>query len=163
MLCACKAKPDYYLRVADSAESGCGYVNIKGDTVIPLNKYPFCYTDTFANYAIVDKPGAGLVAINKAEQVLFNVHVFDNGPDYPAEGLFRIVKNGKMGYADLQGNVVIKPQFGCAFPFENGVAKVGYDCRAIPDGEHYFWVSKNWFHINKAGVRVDAKEERKLQ
>lgn len=33
-------------------------------------------------------------------------------------------KNGKYGYADESGNVVIKPDYTSAMPFENGLAKV---------------------------------------
>ena len=54
---------------------------------------------------------------------------FDNGPDYTSDGLFRILVENKIGYADsATGKIVINPQFECAWPFEHGVAKVSVDC-----------------------------------
>ena len=40
------------------------------------------------------------------------------------EGLIVVRKNGLCGYADLDGNIVIPPQFENAEPFKNGVAVV---------------------------------------
>jgi hypothetical protein len=155
-LIACSKSKNYLIRVNDKNDNY-GYVNLKGDTIIPLGKYLQCFTDTFKNYAIVSKRETGFVAIDRSEKVLFNIFPFDNGPDYPSEGLFRIVKAGKIGYADSSFTIKITPQYGCAFPFENGIAKVSIDCKTVPvgpDGEHQAWVSDNWFYINKTGVRV---------
>jgi hypothetical protein len=68
--------------------------------VVPPGKFPVCNTDTFRNYAIVIEAGKGIVAIDRQGIVLYSVFVFDNGPDDPADGLFRIWMNGKLGYAD---------------------------------------------------------------
>jgi len=38
--------------------------------------------------------------------------------------LFPIVQNGKWGYIDVRGEVVIKPQFRMAFEFSEGLAPV---------------------------------------
>ena len=40
------------------------------------------------------------------------------------EGLSVTVKNGKCGYIDKQGNVVIAPEYDCASPFSQGIAAV---------------------------------------
>ena len=130
------------------------YFNSKGKAIIPFGKYDMCFTDTFKKFAIVLKHNAGFVAIDRNEQVVFNVFPFDNGPDYTVEGLLRIVKDGKIGYADPNFSIKIKPQFGCAFPFKNGIAKVSNDCKTVSYGEHQVWTSKHWFYINKAGIRV---------
>ncbi len=132
-----------------------GYVNLIGDTVIPIGKYQYCYTDTLKNYAIVLKKGGGCIAIDKNENVLFEVFWYDNGPDYLAEGLFRIKKNGKIGYANKMGKIIIEPQFDCAFPFKNGKAKVSNKCNTIPDGEHLRWESDNWYFIDKNGLKTN--------
>lgn len=146
-----------YLVLLTNKQGDYAYANLKGDTIIPFGKYPMCFTDTFKKFAIVIKPKTGLVAINRDEKVLFEIFPFDNGPDEPSEGMFRIVENGKIGYADLNFSVKIKPQYECAFPFKNGIAKVSCDCKTIPvnrDGEYNEWVSNNWFYINKSGVNV---------
>ena len=152
-LIACNGSKNYLIRVSDKNDNY-GYVNLRGDTIIPFGKYVYCFTDTFKNYAIVSKRKTGFVAIDRSEKVLFNIFPFDNGPDYPSEGLFRIVKDGKIGYADSNFKVRIPAQYGCAFPFSNGNAKVSTACKTVADGEHQVWISDNWFYINKSGVRV---------
>jgi len=141
-----------YLVVANSvADQACGYLNPQGDTIIPFNKYLACFTDTFKTYAIVANSKT-IVAIDRQEKVLYEVFLFDNGPDYPAEGLFRIVQNNKIGFADaLTGKIVIQPQFTCAYPFEGDKAKVSNNCTIKPEGEHSLWISDTWDYIDKTG------------
>ena len=142
--------------VSDSAKGSYGYKNEAGEMVIPMGKYPICFTDTFRNFAIVLASGKGIVGIDRQEHVLYTVFIFDNGPDDPADGLFRISRAGKIGYADaVTGKIVIEPKFACAWPFEKGLAKVALDCQTRSDGEHSAWISEHWFYINKAGVRVN--------
>ena len=40
------------------------YVNEKGETVVPSNRYLLCYTDTIRTIGFVMKPNVGCVAIN---------------------------------------------------------------------------------------------------
>jgi len=150
----------YWLLFRDDT-LGCGYLNSNGDTMIPPGKYMICYTDTFRNYAVVLGAQSGLIGINKREETLYKVFVFDNGPDYPSEGLFRIWRNGKMGYADERtGKIILYPQFTCGFPFENGKAKVSLtSCESVPvdkDGEHHRWETEGWFYIDHTGKKVDS-------
>jgi hypothetical protein len=145
---------DYLIRANDSITDGYGYLNAKGDTIIPFGKYLMCFTDTFKTFALVTEPKMGFVAIDRHEKVLFKVFSFDNGPDYPSEGYFRIVDSNKIGYADTAGKVAIPPQFACAFPFENGIAKVSNNCTVSTDGEHSSWQSNSWYYIDKSGKRV---------
>ena len=148
---------DYLIIITDTINDSYGYRNISGDTVIALEKYPICYTDTFKNYAIVLKPKNGFVAIDRNEKVLYEIFPFDNGPDYTAEGLFRIMKNDKIGYADsLTGKIVIEPKFKFAFPFKNGIAKVSNQGKTETEGEHQRWESDNWFYIDKAGNKKNG-------
>ncbi len=157
--CVQQKKEDFLYKFfkGDFDEVGveCGYVNSSGDTVIAPGKYYYCYTDTLKNFAIVLKKDGECVAIDKNNRELFRVYWFDNGPDYFADGLLRIIKNGKIGYANRMGEVVIKPQFDCAFPFQNGRAKVSFRCNSVLNGEHRKWKSLHWFYIDKTGKRVD--------
>lgn len=146
---------DYWISFTDTITNKSGYKNNKGDIVIALGKYERCFTDTLKTYAIVVKPTIGFVAIDRMENVLYKIFPFDNGPDYPSEGLFRILENNKIGYADsTSGKVVIKPQFDCAWPFENGVAEVSNDCTTQSHGEHSVWQSDQWYFIDKTGRKV---------
>jgi hypothetical protein len=134
-----------------------GYMNETGQIVIPAGKYAMCYTDTFKTFAIVAKRNVGIVGIDRNENELYKVFVFDNWPDEASEGLFRIMQDGKVGYADSKtGVVVISPKYKCAFPFLDGKAKVSYDCEEISDytGEHKVWHSDNWFYITHTGSLI---------
>ena len=92
------------------------------------------------------------VIMDSNKSTLYEVFPFDNGPDYPSEGLIRVVKNGKIGYADANTYaIVIEPQFDCAFPFENGKAKVSKQCKTVKDGEHSVWESDAWKYVDKEG------------
>jgi len=128
-----------------------GYVNQSGDTVIALGKYAFCYSDTFKTYGVVFHKKEGIVAIDRKEKILFKVFSYDNGPDYPSEGLFRIISDGNIGYANLNGDIVIEPKYSCAYPFNDGKAKVSLECTDVSSGEHLKWESKSWKYIDKGG------------
>jgi predicted alpha/beta superfamily hydrolase len=94
------------------------------------------------------------VIMDQKKKLLYEVFTYDNGPDYASEGLIRIVKNGKIGYADATTYLlVIAPQFDCAFPFENGKAKVSNQCKTTKEGEYSLWTSDAWQYINKDGSR----------
>ncbi len=90
--------------------------------------------------------------VDGQKTVVYEVFIYDNGPDYEADGLIRVVKNGKIGYADAKTYaIVIEPQFDCAYPFENGKAKVSNQCQTVKDGEHNVWKSDAWQYVDKQG------------
>ena len=94
------------------------------------------------------------VVVDEQKTVLYDVFLYDNGPDAPSEGLYRIVKDGKIGYADASTNaIVIEPQYDCAYPFENGKAKVSTNCKTVKDGEYDVWESDAWQFIDKKGAQ----------
>ncbi len=152
---------DYLTRISiDSMYelgSPCGYVNLAGDTIIPIGKYLVCWDDTIKNFGIVygESDSVGLIAIDPAGHLLYEVYRYDNGPDWVEDGLFRIIRNGKIGYADEDGMIKIKPQFACADQFSDGRARVALHCDLIPDGEHTLQKSEEWFYIDKAGEKVE--------
>ena len=148
------AQPGCLHRTTDEADNA-GYADAAGTVIIPTGKYPMCYTDAFCRIAFVSTKTGKLVAIDRKERILFEVFVYDNGPDYPSEGLFRIVRDGKIGYADTTGQVIIQPRWDGAFPFENGLTKVCTGCtRHTSDGEHWWWSGGYWFTIDRQGRRV---------
>lgn len=149
----------YLLKVCEGPQdeigTPCGYADLNGNMIIPIGRYFHCYTDTLRNYAIVLKESGTCVAIDRGGRELYEVYWYDNGPDYLSEGLFRIKQNGKIGYADKSGTVVIPPQFECANPFEDGKARVALDCEQVASGEHTIAESDNWFYIDKMGQKID--------
>lgn len=134
------------------------YLNERGDTIVPYGKYRFCQTDTIRNIGFVyeNRQNAWIVCIDNQGKELFYAFKYDNGADYVREGLFRITDDkGLIGFADTLGNIVIKPQFKFAFPFENGKAKVTFsgESKDVPgsNGEKHYWNSSDWYYIDKNG------------
>jgi hypothetical protein len=135
------------------------FLNQTGDTIIPFNRYEHCFLDTFSCFTFVqdsklDKDN--IVGINRKGKVVFEAFLFDNGPDYLSDGLFRIIRNGKIGFANKYGQIVVPPIYSCAYPFEDGKAKVTLKCETIKDElEHSSWKSKKWFYIDKNGKKLN--------
>jgi hypothetical protein len=89
------------------------FVDKRNDTIIPTGKYFATWTDTLKTFAIVSK-NSKMIGIDRNENLLFSVFFIDNGPDYVVEGFFRVMRNGKIGYANIHGEIVIPCQFDCA-------------------------------------------------
>lgn len=87
----------------------------------------------------------------------YAVYQYDNGDDYFSEGLQRIVdKDGKIGFRDSIGKIVIPPRYAFAFPFKEGYAKVtdaGHREAVDQHGEYHQWISDTWYYIDKAGTK----------
>jgi len=79
---------------------------------------------------------------------------FDNGPDYFTEGLARYIDDGKTGFIDTSGRIIIKAQFGFASPFEGGFSQVCNDFVTESMGEHMLIKSSHWGCIDKNGQYV---------
>jgi hypothetical protein len=149
---------DYLLSIRKENEpefSGAsGYTTPEGDTIVPMGKYIHCFTDTIFDIGIVLKEGTICMAIDKTGKELYQVKWYDNGPDYLSEGLFRIIKDGKTGYANEKGEIIIEPLYECTNPFENGKARVSLKCELKPDGDYTQMISDGWFFINKMGEKI---------
>jgi hypothetical protein len=90
-------------------------------------------------------------AFDRKGTLLHHPLVYDAGPDYYVEGFRRCVENGKVGFANEEGKIVIEPQWDWADPFNYGYSEVCNGCyldRTIdaehailaysPDGESYY-------------------------
>ena len=136
------------------------YVSSTGDTIIPLGKYAYYGTDTLIHYAnVIELPNDSTygrqIAIDRNQRVLFDLVMFDNGPEPFSEGLIRVFRNGKMGYANKYGQVVIPCIYEYAKQFENSKAQVTFDAVEYIDmDEHRIVESDDWFQIDKAGKRI---------
>ena len=107
-------------------------------------------------YCLQKIPNKGLIIVDESGVEVYQIYYFDNGPDYAKEGVYRIRKDGKIGYADATtGKIVIEAQYDCAHPFENGKAHVGVGCKIETDGEHSWWVGGDWQSISLKGDVVN--------
>jgi hypothetical protein len=150
---------DEYLQYGVSV----AYLNSQGDTIIPFGKYGYYGTDTLSHYANVimyQKDGSydRTIGIDQNEKVLFDIVIFDNGPDYFNEGLTRVLRNGKMGYANQYGEIAIPCLYDFANWFENGKAKVTFDAiKSFDLDEHSSVASDEWFWIDKNGKKLNQE------
>lgn len=115
---------------------------------------PFRYPDSSKIRSVEYADGHGFLALDEEGKTLFAIFPFDNGPDGPSEGLFRITEDGKLGYADEMGNVVVEPQFDAALPFSGGLAAVCSGCIETAVGEHGIWEGGKWGFIDRSGRTV---------
>jgi hypothetical protein len=127
-----------------------GFRTIRGEIIIKP-KYEFISTDTMYNIAFVISDNKW-VAINRRDSIILTPYIYDNGPDYIEEGLFRFEENNKVGFANLKGLKVINATFDFAAPFKNGLAafNVGGHKENTAD-EHSVWSGGLWGFINKKG------------
>jgi hypothetical protein len=133
------------------------YIGINGDSIIPFGKYAHFGTDTLFYFAsVIEHPNDSVwgrrIAIDRNQNILFDMVIFDNGPEEFHDGLLRVLRNGKMGYANKFGQVVIPCKYDYARWFENGLAEVTLKAREYIDmDEHRRVESDEWFTINKKG------------
>ena len=136
-----------------------GYEDNSNNKIVNC-KYLFVFTDTINYIGFVVNKKKNIVCINNKGEELFLVYKYDNGPDYPQEGYFRIIsKKGLIGFADTLGNITIRPKYKFAYPFKKGKAKVtdrGQNKEVFgSNGENHFWESDDWFYIDKKGNKIN--------
>jgi len=134
-----------------------GYVDQSGKTIIPF-EYTFAFTDTFTSLAFVVHDSK-IKAIDRNNNKLFTVYNYDNGPDPESEGLFRIVKDGtgEIGYANMQGKVVIPTRYFFSTPFTDGLAafNAGGKKETINSTDNYSEIKGGkWGLIDREGKEI---------
>lgn len=134
-------KKSYLISYSDTTtgEELFGYKDQLGKIVINA-KYSHVYTDTLFSMAIVLKKWQW-VGIDKFENVILFPFIYDNGPDYVQEGLFRFVENDKIGFANIDGQKIVNAKYDFATPFENGLSEftLGGQIEYEKGGEHWWW------------------------
>ncbi|MCQ9634060.1 WG repeat-containing protein [Chryseobacterium sp. WG23] len=88
---------------------------------------------------------------------LYKPFLYDNGADYFSEGLRRLVKNGKVGFADRNGKIIIEAEHDFVSPFNYGYAAFcdGCDWEKTND-EHRSIVGGKWGVMNIKGQTVQS-------
>ena len=116
----------------------------------------FVADNPFRYCIYLDKEAGGFRVVDAQLREPYQVYLFDNGPDYPQDGRYRIRLDGKIGFADEEtGAIVVAPVYDCAFPFKDGKASVGYGCKNESDGEHRWWSGGRWQMIDVLGKVVE--------
>ncbi|MEI7487395.1 MAG: WG repeat-containing protein, partial [Chryseobacterium sp.] len=123
------------------------------------------YFDGFKKDEEKEKNAWGYV-YDKKGNFLYRPFLYDNGADYFSEGIRRFVKNGKVGFADRNGNTVIEAKHDFVSPFNYGYAAFcdGCDWEKTED-EHKAIVGGDWGMMNFKGeiVQPISKSENAVE
>jgi hypothetical protein len=135
IFCFRKKTDEYIVSYLDTTSGN----ELIGQVVIKA-KFPNVYTDTFYSMAIVNI-NLEWVCIDKYERIILKPFIYDNGPDYIQEGLFRFVENNKIGFANSDGRKIIMAKYDFATPFKNGISNYtkGGQREYDKGGEHWWW------------------------
>lgn len=86
---------------------------------------------------------------------LYKPYLYDNGADYFSEGLRRFVKNGKVGFADRNGIIVVQPKHDFVSSFNYGYASFCDGCGwEKTEDEHKSIIGGTWGVMNRKGETV---------
>lgn len=118
-----KGSKDYLISYIDSTSGKelTGYKSLNGEIVIKA-KYQNG-SDTLRRMAIVQNSEFEFVGIDKNDSIILKPYIYDNGPDYVEQGLFRFVENGKLGFSNLDGQKIIRAKYDFAAPFSDGISE----------------------------------------
>lgn len=108
----------------------------------------------------INEPHSWGLAYNKKGEFLFTPFAFDNGPDGPAEGLSRFVKNGKIGFVNRHGDIVIDAKYDFAGIFNYGTVEYCNGCIWNYKNEHSFVTGGIWGYLDYKGNTVNVSEKR---
>ncbi|MFD2552982.1 WG repeat-containing protein [Sphingobacterium tabacisoli] len=172
----------YYFTDKDSIQLG---VKSATEIIVPLGRHRITYEIDFSKpilTPIFELPGSlnksplatdnpampSATVYNRKGEPLYYTLWFDNGSDYFSEDLQRIIAldNGKIGFADEEGNIKISPEWDFAIPFNYGYATVLRDIKKERiDEEHWTVVpnSSSSFkgYMNKNGNLITPSKTKK--
>lgn len=155
------------LKYFKSNDSLVGVKNSDGKIIVPAQFKIFSYMkdgevvegetiyfDGPKQDEVVEKNAWGYV-YDRNGNFLYRPFFYDNGADYFSESVRRFVKNGKVGFADRNGTVVIKPEHDFASPFHYGYAAFCDGCDwEKTEEEHKAIVGGTWGVMNIKGETV---------
>ncbi len=100
----------------------------------------------------------GFMYVNRTGRaVIIGVPGMDNWADSFHDGLVRVVRNKKYGFANRKGQIVVPTSYDGAMNFEEGTAKVCSGCESKcvdHDCEYHVFAGGEWFQINTKGFVV---------
>jgi hypothetical protein len=128
-----------------------GFRDVRGTVVIPAQYLSVSDFSSGGVAFVADDKGWS--CIDTKNNVLLTPYLYDNGPDYVSEELFRYTENKKIGFADPLCKIVIQAEYDFAAPFEEGMSVVCNGCSfdKSKDPEHPELKGGTWGYIDKTG------------
>jgi hypothetical protein len=144
-----------WLQFANSGERvpRCIGLNAQGKLLITARYLSRLSFDSHG-LALVFSDDEGWTYVDRTGTVLVTgVPSTDNTPDSFHDGLVRIVRGKKYGFADRKGRIVIEPVYDGATSFWHGRAAVCNGCKAecIEADCGYSFTGGEWFSVNTKG------------
>jgi hypothetical protein len=132
-----------------------GFKDAKGTVVLPA-RYTYTYSDTFSHKAaIVIDSAEGPMVIDRTGKKILSPFIYDNGPDYIVEGVYRVVDaNKKIGFADMDGNIVIPIKYDFVSEFKDSLACFGTGYTVKQEGEVNLMQGGKWGFIDHKGDTI---------
>lgn len=132
-----------------------GYRTEEGEVVIPPR---FVHADLFGDDGLASVlRESGWTWIDESGNPLVETALtFDIGPDPFVEGLARFSEEGRVGFFDKKGRVVIPARYDFAYEMSDGLAVFCQGCTREYHGEHYRMVGGQWGMIDREGRDVVA-------
>jgi WG repeat protein len=106
------------------------------------------------------EPKGWMYVDRKGRVVVTGVAAFDNGADTFHDGLVRVARENRFGYANRAGTLVIPAIYDGAFNFENGTAVVCRECKNQCEGEHCSLIGGQWLRVDTRGRVVGEMQSR---
>ena len=80
---------------------------------------------------------------------------YENGADPFSDGLARTSVNGKVGFFNINLDIILKPIYDFAFPFHEGKAEICTGCKEKKEGEHSMLDGGKWQKIDRNGLVIE--------
>jgi hypothetical protein len=133
---------------------GCVRASAAGELFITPQYLSELSFDSHGLAAVLSHEQEWMYVNRKGKVLITGVPTMDNWADAFHDGLVRVVRNKKYGYADRRGQVVIAPVYDGAMNFDKGRAAVCKGCErkcAEPGCEHHLFAGGEWVSINTKG------------
>ena len=139
----------------ESGDGLFGYRDASGREILPARYHAAMeFAPTGVAFVVDDN---GWACIDATGSVRLRPFVFDNGPDYPSEGVFRYVDGDRMGFSDDACRPTITAAWEFAGAFAEQRAPVCRGCTPV-HGEHAMPKGGKWGFVDPSGREVIAAE-----
>lgn len=143
----------WYLKCDTINSRNCGYVDSLGQVKIPFGKYSTCLSALFKETALVEYNGKRIV-IDKKEEIVCEAFDADDLHDLILEERIRVVMNDKLGFVNLDGELVVSAVYDYTLPFRDGMAFVNIGAKKTIEAEQQKWKGGRWGAIDKDGKLI---------
>jgi hypothetical protein len=141
----------------------CVRAGVTGDLFVASQYLKELSFDAHGLAPVYSQKNGGWMYVNRGGKVVISgVPGMDNWADDFHDGLVRILRNEKYGFANRRGRVVVQPIYDGAMNFEKGRAVVCNGCKskcvgadsglARHDCEHHVFAGGEWFQIDAKGT-----------